>query len=250
MVDVTVVVVTVVAVVVAGCDVDELLGAFVGGGGLLAEVVTVGTWFVVGVLSRVVDVGDGSTAPGSSTDGGLVVRVGPDFRGKVDAVAGGTEVVDVTSSLVVVASSPPGATVVPGSGTLGSAVTEVAPEGRRMPAAEVPIDPTSAWTATAPTSKQATNAQASQPPRGARGGRPRSSARGGPQNSPGDGDMGFSAARPPGSFAFYRLLPARAVANYLRACRCARFGGQPSISLRIRSLKWGLTQVKPGIAAA
>ena len=141
MVDVTLVVVAIDATVVT-VDVEELLAALVGGH-LPPDVVTVVTWFVVGVVpAPVVDVGDGSTAPGRSTDGGRVVRVGPDLGGTVDAAAGGAEVVDVTSSLVVGASSAPGAIVVPVAGTLGSAVTEVAPDGRRTPAAMPPPEPT------------------------------------------------------------------------------------------------------------
>jgi hypothetical protein len=196
-VGVTVVVVTalrcaVVAVVAGSCDVGELIGAL-----------------VVGTVGSSVTTGGGGSVGAPIA----VVRVAPGLVGAVDTVEGGTEVVDVTRSVVVVSSACSAATVTSGCGVFGSAVTEVAPEGRRSPPAVGPTEPTWAWTATAPTSRHAPNAQTSQPERGPRRARPRSSALGGPQGA--------------GNILFYRLLPTRAVAlasNGLVKSGCARFG--------------------------
>ena len=65
-------------------------------------------------------------------------------------------------------------TVVSGDAAIGSAVTEVAPEGRRTPPAERGAEAISASTANPPASTQAPNALSSQRQRVARAGRPRS----------------------------------------------------------------------------
>lgn len=133
---VTVVVVNTVAAVVVSGDVVELFGALLAGGGL--PVVTVGTWFVVGTVSSLVTAGGG----GSVGAPVLVARVAPGFVGAVDTVEGGTEVVDVTRSVVDGSSACSAATVTSGCGVFGSAVTEVAPDGRRRPPAVCPTEPT------------------------------------------------------------------------------------------------------------
>jgi hypothetical protein len=163
-----VVVVTVVVLVVAGCDVEELIGVLLAGGEV-ADVGAVGARVVGAVGPRVVDVGGGLILPGTPTDVGVVVCVGVGCDGEVDRVVGteslaGAVVVDAANPLVT-AFSGPSKTVV--SRVLGSAVTELAPEGRRMPPAERRPEPTtSASRANAPTRRrQAPHVQIRQPQR-------------------------------------------------------------------------------------
>jgi hypothetical protein len=107
-----------VVVVTAGCDVEEPFGAWVVGGELTA-VVAVGTW-----------VGGGA--------------VGTDCEGVVDGSAGIASPESVAGTKL----KPASTTVVVGS-DLGSAVTELAPEGRRTPPVERRTEPTSPSKATA-----------------------------------------------------------------------------------------------------
>lgn len=198
---VAIVVVGASTVVVVGGEGGDPLGALVVDE-LAAEVVAVGTWLEGGVLPPlVVDGASGSMSLGSPNVIGVDARVVADFGAATDLLSGielsdasgaGAEVFESKSSIMSRVSGSSRASVVATFFSAGSAVTEEAPCGRRIPDPVGRTEPISAPATTVPASRQATNPDSTQPERATCVSRRRSSGRGGPQGSSSEGSMGLA----------------------------------------------------------